>query len=514
MTRARCARGTAKERYSSFLSLFASQFDAPYQATQAPRRLDADGQSALHSALLCPHNVSTRPKAESMRAQRNIRSALWHSRVRPRQCEHTVLIRHVSQESSNPVVSDIRSHVAHTTENGHGADHLLYPNPTPQLSNQSATPCALVLGLQRSPRPINIRPITARAALSTTRALSPTRASFIPTPTRVNLCPPPSPYSCPPSFTPPNTHTNIPSSIPRQLPPIRLLPRNSHNQMPQPTARQHAFSHDTSPHKSLYSALETAANLPSPPISSFKVSLLRKSRLANGINVGILYLTKSHLIFYAHFVTTSPSEQRLVLPFHRIQHVRRVRYSRLLPHTILIRCTASPDYLIALCSKDEQKNALSQIRSVLSDAKDLDSDDYFSDGEDDPALPDSAFTAKDSSTHSDPHPPSNLEHVKVATIRKPRTVKFAPTHYIVEEKKPPIKPSQEKPLDSVNPVETIMETALSKVQHAASKDRQLHSNLFCISAFTLLFTTIAIFVALHLLHLRMSIVANHFAAHH
>lgn len=279
-------------------------------------------------------------------------------------------------------------------------------------------------------------------------------------------------------------------------------------------ARQHAFSHDDSHHESLYQSLEAAANLPSPLFSRFNVSCVRKSRPVNGLNVGILYLTKSHLVFYAHFVTTSPSERRLVFPLNRIQHTRCMRHSRLLPHGILIRCDMSPDYVVAFCSTDEQQHVLSLLRSIVSDAKELASDETASYGDDDSTLAFSSINNETSFPHCDTQSCPKAEHVKVATLRKPRRVKFAPTHYIVEEKKPFIKPSEEKRGDPVIPLQKVMEKALLKVHDTTDHNRQMESSLFCVSAFILMLTIVGVFVALHLLHLRMSMVANHLALHH
>lgn len=182
---------------------------------------------------------------------------------------------------------------------------------------------------------------------------------------------------------------------------------------------------------------------------------------------------------------------------------------------MLVRCRGFPDYLIVLCSKDEQKKALATVQSCVTDAKELASDESVTDVEDEPIPIVSAISEEVIPEFEQP-PEPEVERVQVQTLRKVRTVKFAPGHHIVEESGH--EPEVEQPVDDdptpFNPLQGIMEKAISKVQGTAVQDRHTESMVFWFSAFVLTFITIGVCVALHLLQLRISIIASRLAIHH
>lgn len=113
---------------------------------------------------------------------------------------------------------------------------------------------------------------------------------------------------------------------------------------------------------------------------------------------------------------------------------------------------------------------------------------------------------------SEPEPDSQPEvgQVQVKTLRR---VKFAPVHQQVELHPQPVKTPFEPDKTDLqeHDMQKVLDNAVSRAHHKVERSRQQDSVIFFVSAFVLLFTTVGVCVALHMLQLRMSVIASRLA---
>lgn len=111
-----------------------------------------------------------------------------------------------------------------------------------------------------------------------------------------------------------------------------------------------------------FDALESVAKPPTPAVHRFNVLYARKSRSSIGNNSGVLYLTATSAVLYAHFVNVALDDERVVMPFKDMAHVRKISYRLLIQQGLLLRCHGLPDYLIMPCKKSD----LQQVKDLMN----------------------------------------------------------------------------------------------------------------------------------------------------
>lgn len=303
----------------------------------------------------------------------------------------------------------------------------------------------------------------------------------------------------------------------------------------------------------LYDTLESSVSLPGSGIciSRFNASLLRKSRPSRGLNVGVVYLTKTHLVFFAHFVVASQTDKQVSLPLRSISTVRKMWYGRLFPNGVLVRRKRGPDYLVVLADKDKQKEVAGLVNAMVAEAKELESDESKSTEEYVPDVPrvsmaeleeeepgveqvrvrtmkSAKFAHTEKKSGEGPHQAKGDE-VQIREVRKnvvptatrrkvltgsnPETrEKHGETHAETSAETP--QQAHQDFAHSDHSLHTALTSAIASVQNNVETDRQQESLVFCVSAFILMFTTVGVCVALYLLQLRISVIGSHLAAKH
>ncbi|CAN8068585.1 unnamed protein product [Agarophyton chilense] len=144
---------------------------------------------------------------------------------------------------------------------------------------------------------------------------------------------------------------------------MKIVRPNSSSQTPEPAAS----SSSSHPHSAQPLPPLTLPPSPSkPPIVTFRVSCLRKTRRPQGLNVGLLTITEAKLLFTAKYLNVTPEDADVTIKLSEIHHARRAGcFKRLLPHGVLIKCRRGPDYLMIMTSAHHQQRLIKLLNQKL-----------------------------------------------------------------------------------------------------------------------------------------------------